>query len=256
MRCQFYHAIALGALLAAGCGRPVADTPAPAPAPTAAPGASQTSAASPATATSDGVRRGKELIEAIRAAAGGAKLTAIRGIEADGTSMMSVVDGVRTLSVRAMFPEFYRQEEIPTKPGGLGVAIGLGLGRMGWMLGARFGGGNITDPQAMQNALVLQEMDIRKRNLLDDSEWARIAAATLVLWTTHDPTNPVDEGRRIASMIPNARFVVMEHCGHWPQPRRAGLGSHDVSAGARECTRARQGRSRTCASRPVDDRAD
>jgi len=72
------------------------------------------------------VRRGKELIEAIRAAAGGAKLTAIRGIEADGTSMMSVVDGVRTLSVRAMFPEFYRQEEIPTKPGGLGVAIGLG----------------------------------------------------------------------------------------------------------------------------------
>jgi len=71
--------------------------------------------------------------------------------------------------------------------------------------------------QAMRNALVLQEMDIRKRNLLADADWSRIAAPTLVLWTTHDPTNPVDEGRRIASLIPGASFVVMEHCGHWPQ---------------------------------------
>lgn len=71
--------------------------------------------------------------------------------------------------------------------------------------------------QAMRNALVLQEMDMRKRNLLSDADWARIAAPTLVLWTTHDPTNPVDEGRRIASMIPGAAFVVMDHCGHWPQ---------------------------------------
>lgn len=70
---------------------------------------------------------------------------------------------------------------------------------------------------AMKNALVLQEMGIRKRNLLSDSDWARIAAPTLVLWTTHDPTNPVDEGRRIALLIPNSRFVVMDHCGHWPQ---------------------------------------
>lgn len=70
---------------------------------------------------------------------------------------------------------------------------------------------------AMKNALVLQEMDIRKRNLLTDEDWGRIKAPTLVLWTTHDPTNPVDEGRRIASLIPDAKFVVMEHCGHWPQ---------------------------------------
>ncbi len=71
--------------------------------------------------------------------------------------------------------------------------------------------------QAMRNALVLQEMEIRKRNLLTDADWALIKAPTLVLWTTHDPTNPVDEGRRLASLIPGAGFVVMEHCGHWPQ---------------------------------------
>ena len=71
--------------------------------------------------------------------------------------------------------------------------------------------------QAMRNALVLQEMDVRRRNLLADADWSRIAAPTLVLWTTHDPTNPVNEGHRIASLIPGASFAVMEHCGHWPQ---------------------------------------
>jgi 2-hydroxy-6-oxonona-2,4-dienedioate hydrolase len=71
--------------------------------------------------------------------------------------------------------------------------------------------------RATKNALVLQEMEIRKRNLLADDDWAGIKAPTLVLWTTHDPTNPVAEGRRIASLIPNAEFVIMDHCGHWPQ---------------------------------------
>ena len=32
-----------------------------------------------------------------------------------------------------------------------------------------------------------------------------------------DPTADVEEGRRIASMIPGARFEVMAGCGHWPQ---------------------------------------
>jgi len=71
--------------------------------------------------------------------------------------------------------------------------------------------------EAMLNLLVLQEMDIRQRNLISDDDWSRIAVPTLVLWTTHDPTNPVEEGRRIASMIPGSRFMVMENCGHWPQ---------------------------------------
>lgn len=70
---------------------------------------------------------------------------------------------------------------------------------------------------AMRRALVLQDMDVRVRNLLQPADWASIKAKTLVLWTTHDPTNGVPEGRRIASMIPNSEFVVMEDCGHWPQ---------------------------------------
>ena len=38
-----------------------------------------------------------------------------------------------------------------------------------------------------------------------------------MLWTSDDPTADVTEGRRIASMIPGARFEVMSGCGHWPQ---------------------------------------
>lgn len=70
---------------------------------------------------------------------------------------------------------------------------------------------------AMKNALVLQEMDVRLRNLIDANDYASIAAPTLVLWTSHDPTADVSEGRRLSRMIPGAQFVVMDGCGHWPQ---------------------------------------
>jgi 2-hydroxy-6-oxonona-2,4-dienedioate hydrolase len=71
--------------------------------------------------------------------------------------------------------------------------------------------------ESMRRALVLQEMETRRRNLLSDDEWRSIAAETLVLWTTHDPTNPPAEGRRISQLIPGAHFIVMNDCGHWPQ---------------------------------------
>jgi 2-hydroxy-6-oxonona-2,4-dienedioate hydrolase len=69
----------------------------------------------------------------------------------------------------------------------------------------------------MRRALVLQEMEIRKRNIISDEEWAKIAAPTLVLWTSHDPTAPVAQGKRLADLIKGSRFVVMDDCGHWPQ---------------------------------------
>jgi 2-hydroxy-6-oxonona-2,4-dienedioate hydrolase len=70
---------------------------------------------------------------------------------------------------------------------------------------------------AMSDIMALQDPDIRARNLLGPSEYGRIEAPTMVLWTSDDPTADVDEGRRIASMIPGSRFEVMTGCGHWPQ---------------------------------------
>lgn len=70
---------------------------------------------------------------------------------------------------------------------------------------------------AMSDIMALQDPDIRARNLLGPKEYGSITAPTLVLWTSDDPTADVTEGRRIASMIPGARFEVMSGCGHWPQ---------------------------------------
>jgi len=71
--------------------------------------------------------------------------------------------------------------------------------------------------ESMRATLALQDMEIRTRNLIGDDELARITTPTLVLWTSHDPTAPAAEGRRIAGIIPGAQFALMEDCGHWPQ---------------------------------------
>lgn len=70
---------------------------------------------------------------------------------------------------------------------------------------------------AMERIMCLQDMEVRVRNLLTEDELGRIKAETLVLWTTHDPTASVEVGQRLANLVPNSRFVVMENCGHWPQ---------------------------------------
>lgn len=70
---------------------------------------------------------------------------------------------------------------------------------------------------AMRDIMALQDPEIRARNLLGAGEYGAITAPTLVVWTSDDPTADVAEGRRIASMIPGARFEVMPGCGHWPQ---------------------------------------
>ena len=53
--------------------------------------------------------------------------------------------------------------------------------------------------------------------MLTDEALGTIQAPALVLWTTKDPSGPVDEAKRIASLIPNARLVVFEKSGHSPQ---------------------------------------
>jgi len=69
----------------------------------------------------------------------------------------------------------------------------------------------------MERVLCLQVPDIRRRNMFSEQQTGEISAPTLVLWTSHDPTATTDEGRRIADLIPGAKFVVMDGCGHWPQ---------------------------------------
>ena len=70
---------------------------------------------------------------------------------------------------------------------------------------------------AMDDIMALQDPTVRRRNIMGPDDYGAIEAPTLVLWTSHDPTADVSEGRRIAGMIPGARFTVMSGCGHWPQ---------------------------------------
>jgi 2-hydroxy-6-oxonona-2,4-dienedioate hydrolase len=76
-------------------------------------------------------------------------------------------------------------------------------------------------PQTMQRILCLQEMEIRRANMISEAQYRSIKAPTLVIWTSHDPTATPEDGRQIARMIPGARYLVMNECGHWPQYENA-----------------------------------
>lgn len=121
--------------------------PAPTPAATADDGA--------ATPTAAAVARGRELIEQLRAAAGGAALTGMRSLEITGTSLMPSVRPPRRLSVIARFPTAFRMEESSTgatKAPGPRLAMGLS-GDRAWMAGAILGGdGQSKDAAVAQRA--------------------------------------------------------------------------------------------------------
>ncbi|MER6952416.1 alpha/beta fold hydrolase [Streptomyces sp. NPDC002623] len=70
---------------------------------------------------------------------------------------------------------------------------------------------------ACEMNMALQNLEVRKRNMISDDDLRSIAADALVIWTTKDPSGPVDEGRRIAQLIPKGRLAVIENAGHWPQ---------------------------------------
>ena len=75
--------------------------------------------------------------------------------------------------------------------------------------------------ETMRRIMCLQEMEIRRANMIGEAQYRSIVAPTLVLWTSHDPTATPEEGRQIASMIPASHYVVMNRCGHWPQYENA-----------------------------------
>lgn len=70
---------------------------------------------------------------------------------------------------------------------------------------------------ACQMNMALQDLETRRRNMISDDDLRAIKAEALVVWTTKDPSGPVDEGRRIAELIPHGSLAVIENAGHWPQ---------------------------------------
>lgn len=81
-------------------------------------------------------------------------------------------------------------------------------------------------PMACSMNMALQDLETRKRNMLTDDDLRAISADALVIWTTKDPSGPVDEGRRIADLLPNGRLEVIENAGHWPQYEQTATFNH------------------------------
>lgn len=69
----------------------------------------------------------------------------------------------------------------------------------------------------MKRIMCLQEMEIRRPNMITEEQYRSIKSPSLVVWTSHDPTATPAEGKEISEMIPNCKYVVMNECGHWPQ---------------------------------------
>jgi len=71
--------------------------------------------------------------------------------------------------------------------------------------------------RAMENILVLQDPEVRRRYAWDPEWCGRIRAPTLIIWTSHDPTGTLEEGKLLQSWIPGSQLVFIEGAGHWPQ---------------------------------------
>lgn len=70
---------------------------------------------------------------------------------------------------------------------------------------------------SMRHILCLQDVNVRRRNMLLPEELGRITAPTLVIWTSNDPSGPAKAGMDMAEAIPAGRFAFIEDAGHWPQ---------------------------------------
>lgn len=71
--------------------------------------------------------------------------------------------------------------------------------------------------RAVENILVLQDIETRRAYNWAPEWCGKIKAPTLVMSTNEDPTGSLDEGRLLASWIPGAAFVQIDGAAHWPQ---------------------------------------
>jgi len=75
----------------------------------------------------------------------------------------------------------------------------------------------------MAHISVLRRPEPRWRNRVTDEDFAAIPVPALFVWTDHEPTGDAAEGRRLAGLIPDGEFLLVEGAAHWPQWEGADL---------------------------------
>ena len=71
--------------------------------------------------------------------------------------------------------------------------------------------------QNMAHISVLRQPQPRWRNRVTDEDFAAIPVPALFVWTDNEPTGDEAEGRRLAELIPDGEFLLVEGAAHWPQ---------------------------------------
>jgi 2-hydroxy-6-oxonona-2,4-dienedioate hydrolase len=75
----------------------------------------------------------------------------------------------------------------------------------------------------MEHTLVLQDPEIRDRNLLVEDAWRAIAAPTLAIASGEDVSEYSNTSRSVAELMPNAEVFEMAGVKHWPHFENAEL---------------------------------
>ena len=77
------------------------------------------------------------------------------------------------------------------------------------------------DWQSRADAFTFHETDAgHSRMTANEEEWASIDCPALLLWGSDDRVVPPLAGEKLSKLLPNARLVVVEGCGHNPQFER------------------------------------
>jgi 2-hydroxy-6-oxonona-2,4-dienedioate hydrolase len=71
--------------------------------------------------------------------------------------------------------------------------------------------------ESMRHILCLQDPDVRRRNMITDTDLSAVPGPTLVIWTSDDPSGPAGAGLDMAEKITGGRFELINDAGHWPQ---------------------------------------
>lgn len=74
---------------------------------------------------------------------------------------------------------------------------------------------------AMQKVVSEQAGPANRQYLLTQERLARLPARTKIIWSDHNPTTPWTVAERVAQIMPNAQFELIEGAGHWPQFEQA-----------------------------------
>jgi 2-hydroxy-6-oxonona-2,4-dienedioate hydrolase len=74
---------------------------------------------------------------------------------------------------------------------------------------------------ALPHILCLQNLETRRRFLLDAERLGKIRVPTLLIWGRQNPFGKLDEAYFIEDSLPDCTLRIFEECGHWPQFEKA-----------------------------------